>query len=183
MDTTDFLIARADVLAAKAHSGQPRKYTKSDYIEHPRAVAALVRTVPHTPAMIAAALLHDVLEDTDVTEDELRAAVGAEVTGLVKELTDQVPLSAGNRALRKRSEAERLARSSAAAQTIKLADLIDNVKSIAAHDPGFARVYLSEKDTLLHLLTQADPLMRELARREAAHARQLLTLRTAAGPE
>jgi len=172
MDPTVDLISRADSIAAKAHASQARKYTSEPYISHPRAVAELVRTVPHTPVMIAAALLHDVLEDTHVSEDELRAAVGEGVTELVKELTDQIPLSAGNRALRKQQEAERLASASAEAQTIKMADLIDNVKSIATHDPRFARVYLKEKDTLLALLTKADPVLRDLARREADKARK-----------
>lgn len=178
MNATDSIIATAEEIADRAHAGQARKYTATPYIEHPRAVAALLSTVHSTPAMIAAAVLHDVLEDTSVSEDELRAAVGDEVTDLVKELTDQVPLSAGNRALRKRLEAERLASTSAQAQTIKLADLIDNVQSIAAHDPSFARVYLAEKDVLIALLTKADPVLRKRARLEADRARNLLGLAT-----
>jgi (p)ppGpp synthase/HD superfamily hydrolase len=174
MTTAASIISTADAIAESAHAGQVSKYTGAPYVRHPRAVAALVMTVAHTPAMIAAALLHDVLEDTAVTEDELRAAVGDEVTGLVKELTDQVPPSAGNRALRKQLEAERLAATSAQAQTIKMGDLIDNVKSIAAHDRGFARVYLREKDALIALLTKADPALRERARQEADKARGLL---------
>lgn len=176
MSATDSLITTADAIADRAHAGQIRKYTGTPYIQHPRAVAALVMTVAHTPAMIAAALLHDVLEDTAITEEELRAAVGDEVTGLVKELTDQVPPLAGNRALRKRLEAERLAGMSAEAQTIKMGDLIDNVESIAAHDRGFARVYLREKDVLIALLTKADPVLRERARHEADGARRLLAM-------
>ena len=176
MEQDDALISLADRIAASAHAGQVRKWTLEPYVEHPRSVAALVRTVPHTPAMVAAALLHDVLEDTTTTADELREQVGDEVTQLVIELTDQIGLERGNRATRKRLEAERLATVSAAAQTVKVADLIDNSRSIVAHDRGFARIYLAEKALLLSLLTKADDGLRVLALQELARARTVLGL-------
>ena len=60
------LIQEALMLAIKAHDGQRRKYTGEPYSVHPIGVSKIVETVDHTPEMIAAALLHDVVEDTPV---------------------------------------------------------------------------------------------------------------------
>jgi guanosine-3',5'-bis(diphosphate) 3'-pyrophosphohydrolase len=153
------LILRASIFAEAAHAavGQVRKYTGEPYIVHPRAVARLVQSVEHTEEMVAAALLHDVLEDTQVPLSLLRETFGTNIASMVSDLTDQFsnPLI-GNRAFRKKMEAERLGQCSTAVQTIKVADMIDNTQSIVAHDPGFAKVYLSEKAYLLTCLKQAD---------------------------
>lgn len=156
MDATA-LPDQARTFAASAHGAidHRRKYTGEPYIEHPIAVAALVASVPgHTPEMLAAAYLHDVVEDTLVTREQLRAAFGPVVAELVEELTSDHP--EGNRAARKARERTRLAAASPAAQTIKLADVIDNCTTIAAHDPVFARVYLQEKLQLLEVLVAGD---------------------------
>ena len=63
----------------------------------------------------------------------------------------------GNRATRKAIDREHTAQAPAEAQTIKLADLISNSKSIMAHDPDFAVTYLAEKRLLLEVLTKGDP--------------------------
>lgn len=148
----DDIEVRALAFARQAHAGQVRKYTGEPYINHCEAVAELVRSVPgHTPEMVAAALLHDTIEDTGTTRDQIAAEFGEVVAALVMELTDQIPKSSGNRATRKRLEAERLATVSLAAKNIKLADLIDNSRTIVPRDPGFARVYLKEKARILKL--------------------------------
>jgi (p)ppGpp synthase/HD superfamily hydrolase len=187
MSEEDELVQAAVRFAERAHAGQRRRWTLEPYVEHPRAVASLVSTVPHTREMLAAALLHDVLEDTNVSEEELRAQMGVEVSLLVVELTDQVGKDAGNRRTRKRLEAGRLATTSAAAQTIKVADLIDNLRSIAANDARFARVYVEEKEFLLTVLTRADADLKARARVAADQARALLGLaatpRQASGAE
>jgi (p)ppGpp synthase/HD superfamily hydrolase len=100
--------------------------------------------------VIAAALLHDTVEDTGITAEEIRAAFGNRVAQLVLEVTD--PVVEGNRAFRKQAAQEHLARSSAEGATIKLADLIDNTSSIVKYDKGFARKYLTEKERLLEVL-------------------------------
>lgn len=155
---------RALEFARKAHEGQVRKYTGDPYIVHPIAVAALVKTVPHTEEMVAAALLHDTVEDTAVTIEDVRAVFGAEVASLVEMLTDVSKLSDGNRKLRKAMDREHLATASAAAQTVKLADLLDNSESILKHDPKFGRVFLQEKAELLKVLTKGDLCLLEQAR-------------------
>jgi (p)ppGpp synthase/HD superfamily hydrolase len=159
------LVERAFAFAKAAHAAidQRRKYTGEPYIVHPAAVAELVRSVPHTDAMVAAALLHDVVEDTPVTLAEIEAAFGAEVAELVEALTDVSRPEDGNRTVRKAIDRAHTAGASPAAKTVKLADLIDNTRSIVAHDRGFARVYLREKALLLEVLREGDPTLWKLA--------------------
>lgn len=160
------LIERAALFAAAAHAavGQRRKYTGRPYIEHPAAVAAIVESVEHTPEMVAAAWLHDVIEDTGVTLEDIREAFGIEVQHLVYWLTDVSRPEDGNRRERKAMDRDNLAAAPAAAQTVKLADVIDNAKDITAHDPDFAVVYKREIGALLHVMTLGDPGLYEQAR-------------------
>jgi len=88
--------ARAFATAAHAAVKQLRKYTGEPYIVHPAAVAEIVKSVRHTPEMIAAAWLHDVVEDTGVTLEAIESEFGADVTSLVFWLTDQSKPSDGN---------------------------------------------------------------------------------------
>ncbi len=153
------LVRRAYAFAKAAHEavGQLRKYTSDPYIVHPTEVADIVQTVAHTEVMVAAALLHDTVEDTDATMDEIRRLFGHEVADLVEMLTDVSVPPDGNRATRKAIDRAHTARASAAGKTIKLADLISNTQSIVANDPGFARIYLREKASLMDVLREGDP--------------------------
>ena len=163
------LIMEALAFAIAAHGEQKRKYTGEPYVNHVVAVARTVQEVNGTDEMVAAALLHDVLEDTPVTRQQLLLKFGEEITGLVVELTDYyADPSYGNRATRKKLECARLATVSPEAQTIKLADILDNSLSIKTYDPGFAKVYLPEKLALLKVLTKAAPALQNLANTEAA---------------
>lgn len=135
-----------------AHRQQKRKYTGEPYANHCRNVAAIVAEYTSDQAVIAAAALHDVLEDTEVTPEELRDVFGERVTLLVIDVTDVSRLEDGNREVRKRLDREHLARSSPDGATIKLADLIDNTSSIVKYDKGFAKAYLREKEALLEVL-------------------------------
>ncbi len=161
------LVERAYLFAKAAHEsvGQVRKYSNEPYIVHPAEVAELVRTVPHTDVMIAASLLHDVVEDTSATIDEVQLEFGNEVASLVGMLTDVSKPSDGNRAVRKQLDREHSAQASPAAKTIKLADLISNSRSIVAHDLNFARIYLAEKALLLEVLKEGDQTLWDLANR------------------
>ena len=149
---------RAREFATRAHESidQRRKYTNEPYIVHPTAVAEIVRGVPHTVEMIAAAYLHDVVEDTPVTIAEIEEEFGRAVAELVGWLTDVSVPSDGNRAARKARDLEHTAAASAQAKTIKLADLIDNTRTIERLDPGFWRVYRVEKIRLLEVLREGD---------------------------
>lgn len=168
----DALVAQARLFSRCAHqaAGQIRKYTNEPYYLHPAAVGDMVASeVPDaTPEMIAAALLHDVVEDTPITHAEIAELFGDAVAGMVYDLTDQYTDPAqGNRAERKAREQERLSRISPEAQTIKYADLIHNTESIVKHDPKFARVYLEEKRALLDVMKDGDPTLWKRAKKLA----------------
>jgi len=152
------MVDRARVFATAAHAavGQVRKYTFEPYIVHPAEVAGIVAARPHDPEMVAAAWLHDTVEDTGVSIEDIRAEFGDKVAELVGWLTDVSKPEDGNRAVRKALDREHIAQAPAAAQTVKLADLIANSRSILAHDPEFARVFLAEKRMLLEVLTRGD---------------------------
>lgn len=140
--------------ATLAHTGQKRKYTYDPYIVHPIAVSETVKKFGGSPAQIAAALLHDTVEDCDVTIEDIKENFGTEVADLVYWLTDTSSPEDGNRAVRKAIDAERLGNAPVEAQFVKLADLIDNTGSIVEHDANFARTYLREKAILLTKMTK-----------------------------
>ena len=157
-------VQRALAFATLAHGDQKRKYTGEPYIVHPIEVMEIVKSVPHDDAMLAAALLHDVVEDTDVTIEEIESAFGPDVAELVGFLTDVSKPEDGNRKFRKGLDREHSAKAPARAQTVKLADLISNSRDILKNDPHFAKVYLREKEQLLEVLLLGDPALH----REAA---------------
>lgn len=152
------VIAKAALFSKAAHQavGQVRKYTGEPYHTHPEAVARMVSAVGGTDDMIAAAYLHDVVEDTCVTLHQLDQEFGEAITDMVDYLSDFQTPEDGNRATRKERERERLAQAPAMVHTIKLADLIHNSQSIFQHDPDFARVYLKEKRAILEIMTKGD---------------------------
>ena len=153
------VVHKAQVYAMAAHAAvqQKRKYTGEPYIVHPAEVASIVASVPgSTPDMVAAAWLHDVVEDTGCTFTDIHFAFGADIAALVGWLTDVSKPADGNRKTRKAMDREHTAQAPAEAQTIKLADLISNSRSIMQHDPGFAKTYLEEKRLLLEVMTKGD---------------------------
>lgn len=151
------VIQDAALTARTAHMGQVRKYTGEPYIVHPANVATIVASVwPHNEDAIAAAWLHDVIEDTHHTYDSILQRFGIHIASVVDGLTEKATKDMGNRALRKAFERGRLSVMGRVVQTIKVADLMDNTRSIVEHDPGFARVYLDEKKQLLDVMTWAD---------------------------
>jgi (p)ppGpp synthase/HD superfamily hydrolase len=159
------LVERAQLFATRAHEriGQRRRYTGEPYITHPAAVAALVASVAHTPQMLAAAWLHDTVEDTDVSLDDIEREFGSGVAQLVSWLTEHSRPQDGNRATRKRIERAVLALAPADAQTVKLADIIENCSSILEHDAAFAPVYVRECRELVQALALGDAQLRERA--------------------
>lgn len=158
-----------------AHGGQTRKYTPDRYIVHPVRVMEMLKDYTTDVSVLAAALMHDVLEDTPVKEEELHlflvTLMGEEraerTVLLVKELTDVYVKAAypgHNRRQRKAMELERLAKTSPEAQTIKYADIIDNCREIVTHDPSFALIFLSECSALLKRMRNGDAGLYEKAR-------------------
>lgn len=145
------LIERAKNIATKYHAGQKRRYTGEPYINHLGNVAHLCAMVSSRQDIQAIAWLHDILEDTDCTAEELNLEFGEHITAQVLALTDPHVLE-GNRATRKEMVCKKLELADEVVKTVKLADLIDNMDSIVEHDPDFARVYLGEKRKLLFVL-------------------------------
>ena len=152
------LIERARHYASQAHQriNHQRKYSKQPYRVHLEAVARLVSGVTDDAEMIAAAWLHDTVEDTSATLGDIESEFGAPVAELVEELTDISKPGDGNRARRKALDLQHSAQASTRAKTIKLADLINNCRDITKHDPRFARVYLTEMAALLRVLGDGD---------------------------
>lgn len=153
------IVKEAADFAIQAHGDQKRKYTGQPYYVHLDEVVNILIDADMPETVEAAGYLHDVLEDTPVTEEDLRAKFGPLVTGFVKEVTDVSKPEDGNRAVRKEKDRQHLANSSPAGAAIKLADLISNAKDIVKHDPSFARVYLKEKLELLRVLDHGPPVL------------------------
>lgn len=143
------LVAKATALAFRSHAGQKRKFSRvdEDYVQHPVRVALRVSRLEYADdEVVAAALLHDVIEDCGITYESLRDDFGQRVADLVVDLTDRftkADLPNENRASRKHREALRLASVPTWSKNIKLADLIDNLNSLEPDD-GFASVFVSE---------------------------------------
>lgn len=145
-----------------AHANQVRKYRGEPYFIHCAEVAALVAKAGAYDYVIAAAWLHDVLEDCPhVDEARLKNDFGKDITTLVVQMTDVA--SEGNRAARKAYDRQRWVGAHPAAMTIKLADLISNTRSIMPDDPHFGVVYLKEKCLLLPYLKQGSPMLYRIA--------------------
>jgi len=166
------------VFAATAHQGQTRKYKPEPYISHPIRVMELCKQYSDNIAMLSAALLHDVLEDTAITADELDRFLRANMTPEVARetfsnviaLTDvyiKKDYPQFNRKTRKKMELERLTMIPPDAQTIKYADIIDNSSEIAIHDPQFSHVLLKEYRQVLKRLDKGNPELRERAMQAA----------------
>lgn len=158
---------RAKKFAEQAHAGQLRKYTGEPYIVHPAEVVQLLKihcTNKASEEMLAAAWLHDVVEDTPVTIEQIHAQFGPKVAQLVRELTSVSKPSHGSRFVRKTIDRTHTAVACPQAKTIKLADVISNTASIADYDPEFAKIYMAEKQLLLEVLQQGDPGLFALAR-------------------
>lgn len=159
------LVERARQFASDAHGRheQIRRYTNEDYIVHPQAVAERVAQYLTQPEVLAAAWLHDVVEDTDVDLEEIRQLFGDEVALLVDQLTSGPHSPELERAERKLIDRLQLEKADIRAKTIKLADIIDNTCTIAERDPEFAALYLPEKYAMLQVLKQGNPELFDLA--------------------
>lgn len=154
------VVRQALDVAQWAHDGQTRRYTGEPFVLHPVAVAHVVSAYERDPLVLAAALLHDVVEDTEVTAQDLAARFPASVVRMVLSLTNPAGPEDGDRASQKAINHAHVAGADSRAQTIKYADVFLNVQSIARHDPDFARTYLREKAALIAQLDRGHPRLR-----------------------
>ena len=128
-------VLQAAHFAAEKHSGQRRKgATAEPYINHLLEVAELVSGALSEPDtnLVIAALLHDTIEDTGVTKEELAQAFGTDVAELVVELTDDKKLP---KAERKRLQIVNAPKKSVRAAVVKIADKISNLRGILSSPP------------------------------------------------
>jgi len=176
---TPSLVHRAREFATQAHRriDQRRKYSKQAYEVHLKAVAGLVATVTDDQEMIAAAWLHDTVEDTPATLGDIEREFGSGVSQLVADLTDVSRPGDGNRAARKAMDRAHTAQASARAKTVKLADLTDNCRDICEHDARFARVFVVEMAALLDVLTEGDERLHQRARKTLDQCAKKLSVR------
>jgi (p)ppGpp synthase/HD superfamily hydrolase len=152
-------ILRAAAVARDAHKGQTRKYNGRPYITHPGRVAARASILPYADEhLVAAAWLHDTVEDTNLTLDDLKGWFGEEIASIVHGLTNQFDKASYpdmNRKQRKTAEIERLAKAPREVKVLKMLDRIDNLREMG-QDEDFAKLYLRESRDLLIALGNAD---------------------------
>ena len=163
----DTMLQSALAIASLYHRNQKRKYTGEPYIEHPKLVAKIITDYmeacddiplfafdPMDYSVIqSAALLHDTIEDTNATYEEIQKVFGKSVCDLVYFLTDDLTPKDGNRKLRKEKYLEKLLDSPYEAKCLKIADVLANVRNLAevvpAEDKGFAIKYVGEKQQMV----------------------------------
>ena len=130
------IILKAAEFSAHKHRDQRRKDADaSPYINHPIGLANVLKNEGgiSDPVILAAALLHDTLEDTETTYDELRGQFGDEIADVVVEVTDTKWLS---REARKQLQISKASHSSTQARAVKIADKICNLRDILASPPA-----------------------------------------------
>ena len=187
MLSKDDILEKVRHFANAAHGEQKRRYSDDPYIVHPMRVMNLCAVYSQDICVLCAAILHDVIEDTPVTEKEILEFLktilsedeASTTTKYVVELTDIYTKEAYprlNRRTRKAKEAERMSRVSAQAQTIKYADIVDNT-DVTRDDPDFASTYLREAADLLHNMNDGHPTLREKAVSTVQRCRQSLSPR------
>ncbi|MFP3834597.1 HD domain-containing protein [Chryseobacterium sp. SIMBA_028] len=166
MDRSE-IIQKITEFADQAHGCQTRKYTSERYIVHPLRVMEICHSYTDKLSILAAAVLHDVIEDTPLSKDDISQFLGSVMNNndrnltvqLVVELTDvytKKDFPTFNRYKRKKLELERLREISTQAQTIKYADIIDNSIEIPRHDPSFSKRYLGECRDILFALDKGN---------------------------
>lgn len=125
------LLTEATIFAAKAHEGAKRRGTQIPYIVHPMETAAIAAGLTCDEEVIAAALLHDVIEDCGVTREELAARFGERVAALVQAETQQAAGDPGKTwGVRKLAAVVRMRTGSPESRIIALADKLSNMRAI-----------------------------------------------------
>ena len=128
------LLDRAIIYAVKAHSGTERRGKGFPYIVHPMEAMEIVSTMTADQELLAAAALHDVVEDTSVSVEDLRAEFGPRVAQLVEEESDRFEQGVSEEDSwhdRKQAAINRLARASHDAKIVALGDKLSNMRAIA----------------------------------------------------
>ncbi|MBP5171292.1 MAG: bifunctional (p)ppGpp synthetase/guanosine-3',5'-bis(diphosphate) 3'-pyrophosphohydrolase [Bacteroidales bacterium] len=128
------LLDRAIIFAVRAHAGTERRGKGFPYIVHPMESMEIVSTITSDQELLAAAALHDVIEDTSVTREELQQAFGERIARLVVAESDTFEAGVSEEDSwhdRKRAAIERLARASRDTKIVALGDKLSNMRAIA----------------------------------------------------
>lgn len=168
------------------HREQKRKFTGEPYVNHLIDVYKIVREFTKDQTIQAAALCHDLYEDTTCSETEFHNFLEEtgfakneikRINSLVHNLTDVFIKSNYphlNRAKRKTLETRRLANIQPDAQTVKYADMIDNSKDLVKIGPRFAEKYLNEMKLILKGMNKGDAKLYRKAKKQCNHLLEIL---------
>jgi myo-inositol-1(or 4)-monophosphatase len=128
------ILDRAVVFAVRAHAGTERRGKGFPYIVHPLEAVGIVATMTSDQELLSAAVLHDTVEDTDITLEQIRAEFGNRIASLVASETD-MPVGEMNLEknwrIRKQAAIDRLASASRDAKIVALGDKLSNMRAIA----------------------------------------------------
>ncbi|MBR4437521.1 MAG: bifunctional (p)ppGpp synthetase/guanosine-3',5'-bis(diphosphate) 3'-pyrophosphohydrolase [Bacteroidales bacterium] len=127
------LLDRAILFAVKAHSGTERRGKGFPYIVHPMEAMEIVATMTSDQELLAAAVLHDTVEDTSVTIEEIRQEFGERIATIVENESDKIIENKSEEESwheRKRAAIERLAKAPHDAKIVALGDKLSNMRAI-----------------------------------------------------
>ena len=147
------LLDRAIIFAVKAHAGTERRGKGFPYIVHPMEAVEIVATITPDQELLAAAALHDTVEDTDVTVEQIRAEFGDRIAALVASESDTLEAGVSEEDswhARKKAAIDRLAAASHDAKIVALGDKLSNMRAIA-------RDYAVKGDELWNIFHAKDP--------------------------
>lgn len=162
-------LQKAIYFANIKHDGQVRKYYNQPYITHPLAVANIVALHGGSENMIIAAIAHDLIEDCNVTKEEIASLFGDDVAYMVDGLTHTTE---GNRAQRKHETNLKLGACDGRVKTIKIADNLHNLGSVMKYDPKFAITYIKEAIVMSDYLIDGNPVLYKKWNRVLTNARK-----------
>ena len=147
------LLDRAIIFAVHAHAGTERRGKGYPYIVHPMEAVEIVATMTADQELLAAAALHDTVEDTEVTVEQIRAEFGERIASLVADESDLMPEGMTEEASwhqRKQAAIDRLSKASHDAKIVALGDKLSNMRAIA-------RDYAEIGDALWNRFHAKDP--------------------------
>ncbi len=150
LDTT--VLDRAIVFALRAHAGTERRGKGFPYIVHPLEAVEIVATMTADQELLAAAALHDTVEDTDVTIEQIREEFGEHIASLVEAESDIKVTGVSKEEswrIRKQAAIDRLAAAPLDAKMVALGDKLSNMRAIA-------RDYSEQGDALWNLFRMKD---------------------------
>lgn len=128
------LLDKAIIYATKAHSNTERRGKGFPYIVHPLEAVSIVATITNDQKLLAAAALHDTVEDTGVTIDDLRQEFGDEIADIVKAESDTLAEGVSEEDSwhsRKQAAIDRLAAAPMPSKIVAMGDKLSNMRAIA----------------------------------------------------